>query len=83
MLRLALLTVGIWTAVSFLFTCGWVTAVSLLADPAGSDSPGPQLPGSMVLSDPLPGDFRGRNTAVARRSAERRAARILRNFTEL
>lgn len=35
MLRLVLLTVGTWTALSFLFTWLWGTAISRVSDPAG------------------------------------------------
>jgi hypothetical protein len=38
MLRLALLTAGTWTVVSFLFTWVWGTAISLLADRSGCNS---------------------------------------------
>ena len=43
MLRLALLTVGAWTVVSFLFIWAWSTAISRLSDPAGYDSPADPL----------------------------------------
>jgi hypothetical protein len=45
MWKLALLTAGIWTAVSFLFARLWGAMISRLSDPAGYDPPA-ELPGA-------------------------------------